>query len=92
VVEIAGSRYRRNAEYYVLGHGSRFLGSQAVLIGSRATAADGLQYVAFEKRNHSRVLIVLNTGPARRSFRVADAPRSFAVALPAGAVATYTWR
>jgi glucosylceramidase len=91
VVEIDGSRYRRNAEYYVLGHASRFLGLRAVLIGSRSAAADGLRHVAFEKWDHSRVLIVLNSGPERRSFTVADGTRSFAASLPVGAVATYTW-
>jgi len=91
VVEIDGGRYRRNAEYCVLAHASRFLRPGAVRIGSRSRSEGPLQHAAFENPDQSRVLIILNAG-ARQSFSVADGTRAFSASLPGGAVATYVWR
>ncbi len=92
VVEIGGAGYTRNAEYYVLAHASRFMLPRAVRIGSTSAGVPDLHHVAFENRDHSRVLIVLNAATSRSTFKVADGARSFPAALAPGEVATYVWR
>src|SRR3954469_898162 len=91
VVEIAGGHYRRNAEYYVLAHASRFVRRGARRIGSRSAAASTLQHVAFENPDGSRAAIVLNAGDRATRFTVGDGARSFAATLPPGAVGTFVW-
>jgi glucosylceramidase len=91
VVEIAGGHYRRNAEYYVLAHASRFVHRGARRIGSRSSTASTLQQVAFENPDGSRALVVLNAGDRATRFSVGDGARSFAAALPPGAVGTFAW-
>src|SRR4051794_34636862 len=91
VVEIAGGHYRRNAEYYVLAHASRFVDRGARRIGSRSSTASTLQQVAFENPDGSRALVVLNAGHRATRFSVGDGARSFAAALPPGAVGTFAW-
>jgi glucosylceramidase len=91
VVEIAGGRYRRNAEYFVLAHASRFVRRGAYRLASRAGRASGLLDVAFENPDGSRILIVLNTTRSARRFTVGDDQRSFAAALPPEAVGTFVW-
>jgi glucosylceramidase len=91
VVEIADGRYRRNAEYFVLAHASRFVRRGAHRLTSRAGRAAGLLHVAFANPDGSRVLIVLNTTHSARRFTVGDDHRSFAAALPPEAVGTFVW-
>jgi glucosylceramidase len=91
VVEIAGGTYSRNAEYYVLGHVSRFVRRGAVRIESTARGAGGLLSVAFQNPDGSRVLLVHNSAGGGQPFSVVESGRSFAIDLPAGAVATLTW-
>jgi glucosylceramidase len=91
VVEIGGGRYRRNAEYFVLAHASRFVRRGAYRLTSRAGRAAGLLHVAFENPDGSRVLIALNTTRSARRFTVGDDERSFAAALPPEAVGTFVW-
>jgi len=91
VVEIAGGHYRRNAEYYVLAHASRFVRRGARRIGSRSAAASALQHVAFENPDGSLAAIVLNAGDRAKRFSVGDGARSFAATLRPGAVGTFAW-
>ena len=91
VVEIAGGRYRRNAEFSVLGHASRFVRRGARRVGSEQAASSSLQHVAFENPDGSLVAIVLNTDDRARPFTVGDGARSFAATLPSGAVGTFSW-
>ncbi|MEQ1707203.1 MAG: glycoside hydrolase family 30 beta sandwich domain-containing protein [Terricaulis sp.] len=84
-------RVTRNVEYYVLAHASRFVRPGAHRIGSE-TEAGGLESVAFRNADDgSVVLIVLNGGRQPRDFCVQVGDRAFDAALPAGAVATFTW-
>jgi glucosylceramidase len=91
VVEIAGGHYRRNAEYYVLAHASRFVRHGARRIGSRSAAGSSLQHVAFENPDGSRAAIVFNAGERATRFTVGDGARSFTATLPPGAVGTFGW-
>jgi glucosylceramidase len=91
VVEIEGGHYRRNAEFYVLAHASRFVRRGARRIGSRSAAGSTLQHVAFENSDGSRVAVVLNSGDRATHFTVGDGAHSFAATLPSGAVGTFVW-
>jgi glucosylceramidase len=91
VVEIADGHYRRNAEYYVLGHASRFVRRGARQIASRSAPASPLRHVAFQNPDGSFVAIVLNAGDRAMRFTVGEGDRSFAATLPPGAVGTLAW-
>lgn len=91
VVEIAGGDVTRNAEYYVLGHVSKFVRPGATRIGSSSQGPGGVQNVAFRNPDGSRVAYVVNTASGSQRFSVTDGGRSLAYTLPAGAVATFVW-
>ncbi|MFC0625406.1 RICIN domain-containing protein [Kribbella deserti] len=80
-----------NVEYYVLGHASKFVLPGAQRIGSSSYDGD-IETVAFRNPDGSIALIALNAGSAGKTFTVRSNGQSFNYTLPAGAVATYTWR
>lgn len=90
VVEIAGGDVTLNAEYYTLGHLSKFVDVGASRIGS--TGDGTIQNVAFQNPDGERVLYAVNTGSSAQPFSVTDDGRSLTYTLPAGAVATFTWQ
>jgi glucosylceramidase len=77
------------ADYYVLGHVTRFIRPGAVRIDS--TIAGNAWNVAFRNRDGSIVLVVVTDdwGTTPQRFNVSAAGRSFSYELPAGAVATF---
>ncbi|MFI0119421.1 RICIN domain-containing protein [Streptomyces globisporus] len=91
IVEIDGGQVTRNAEFYVLGHVSKFIKAGAVRIGSTSQGAGGVQNVAFQNSDGSRAAVVVNTAAGSQRFSLTDNGRSLAYTLPAGAVATFTW-
>ncbi|MFC5800140.1 RICIN domain-containing protein [Streptomyces formicae] len=91
VVEVNGSSYTKNAEYYVLGHLGKYVKRGAVRIGSNSGASGGLQNVAFENPDGSRAVYVVNAGSSTSTFSVTESGTSFGYSLPAGAIATFTW-
>jgi glucosylceramidase len=81
----------RNPEYYALAHASLFVRPGAVRIASSTT--NGLESVAFRNADdRSTALIVLNTTTSPSQFAVRAGGMSFTTSLPAGAVATLTWK
>ncbi len=91
IVEISGDTYLRNAEFYVLGHASRFVRRGARRIGSEGDPSTGLRHVAFENPDGTRVLIVLNAASHDQRVAVSERSRSFHAVVPAGALATLSW-
>ncbi|MFC7303121.1 glycoside hydrolase family 30 beta sandwich domain-containing protein [Streptomyces monticola] len=91
VVEVAGGRATKNAEFYVLGHVSKFVDRGARRIASTSQGSGGLQNVTFENPDGERVSVVVNASDSTRKFSVTESGRSLAYELPAGAVATFTW-
>ena len=77
------------ADYYVLGHVTRFIRPGAVRVDS--TVAGNAWSVAFRNPDGSLVLVVVNDdwGTTAQRFNVRAAGRSFSYELPAGAVATF---
>jgi glucosylceramidase len=91
-IDSANGQVTRNVEYYSLAHLSRFVRPGATRIES-SEAEEGLQNVAFRNADDgSLVLLVLNGGSEEHAFSVRSAGRSFRYELPAGAVATFSWR
>ncbi|GLW56721.1 RICIN domain-containing protein [Kitasatospora phosalacinea] len=91
VLEVSGGTYSKNAEYYVLGHVSKFVKPGAHRIGSTSQGSGGLQDVAFLNPDGSRGAVVLNATGGSQHFSISDGGRSLVYDLPAGAVATFTW-
>ncbi|MEV4998292.1 RICIN domain-containing protein [Streptomyces niveus] len=91
VVEINGNTVTRNAEYYVLGHLTKFVKPGATRIGSTSQGAGGVQNVVWHNPDGSKAAYVVNGAGAARTFSVTDAGRSATYTLPAGAVATLVW-
>ena len=91
VVEIAGGTVTRNAEFYVLGHLSKFVDAGARRIGSTSEQSGGLQNVVYQNPDGTRVAYVVNASSGSRTFSITDEGRSLTHTLPGRAVATYTW-
>lgn len=91
-IDSATGGVTRNEEFYALAHASRFVRPGARRIAS-TSGVDGVESVAFRNvDDSSKVLLVVNTTNEGRTLRVRDVARQFLAVLPAGAVATYTWR
>ena len=80
-------KYERNAEYYALGHASRFLRRGAMRIGLDGKIA-GVEAVAFRNADGSRIALLLNDASGERRFAIVDGRGSTAVTLAPGEVAT----
>ncbi|MFF5638782.1 RICIN domain-containing protein [Streptomyces sp. NPDC012825] len=91
VVEIENGDVTRNAEYYVLGHVSKFVRPGATRIGSTSQGAGGVQNVVFQNPDGSFAAYVVNTASSDRRFSLTEGGRSLVHTLPAGAVATVVW-
>ena len=84
-----GSNVTYNAEYYVLGHFSKFVKPGAVRIDSNVVGT--VNNVAFKNPDHSVALVAQNNGTSTQTFQVSYNGSSFGYTLPAGAMATFTW-
>ncbi|MFE6286616.1 RICIN domain-containing protein [Streptomyces sp. NPDC057877] len=91
VVEIANGNVTRGAEYYSLGHLSKFVRPGATRIGSTSQGGGGVQNVVWQNPDGSRVAYVVNTASSAQRFSLTDNGRSLVHTLPAGAVATFVW-
>jgi glucosylceramidase len=89
VVTVDGSTVTRNAEFYTLGHLSRFVRPGAVRIDSGA--AGEVLTVAFRNPDGSTVLFADNTAGAARTIGISWTGLTAGYTLAAGAIATLTW-
>ncbi len=84
-----------NAEYYTLGHASKFVRPGARRIASSSYGTTGwngqIMDVAFRNPDGSTVLVVHNQNDAARSFAVSVGDYSFDYTLPGGSLATFVW-
>ncbi|HVQ90126.1 MAG TPA: discoidin domain-containing protein, partial [Mycobacteriales bacterium] len=90
-----GQTVTANAEYYTLGHLSRFVRPGAVRIASTSFGTTGwngqIMDAAFRNPDGSTALVVHNENDDPRTFAVAVGGWSFDYTLPGGALATFTW-
>lgn len=89
VVAIDGTTVTRNAEYYTLGHLSRFVLPGAVRVESNN--AGDVHNVAFRNPDGSMAVVVANAGDATQTFGVSWNGMFVGYTLPGGAIATLTW-
>ncbi|NHA67839.1 glycoside hydrolase family 30 beta sandwich domain-containing protein [Phycicoccus flavus] len=86
---------RTDAEYYTIGHLSKFVAPGAVRIGSTSygnPAWNGqVTDVAFRNPDGSTALVVHNENDDPRSFAVRLGAQRFEYTLPGGSVATFVW-
>lgn len=86
----------RNAEYYALGHLSRFVRPGALHIASTSFGTPSwngqITDVAFRNPDGSQVLVAHNENDNPQSFSVSENGQSFDYTLPGGALATFVWR
>ncbi|SDO64852.1 discoidin domain-containing protein [Lentzea jiangxiensis] len=84
-----------DAEYYTIGHLSKFVKPGARRIGSTSFGTTGwngqIMDAAFRNRDGSTALVVHNQHDDPRSFAVELGDRTFEYTLPGGALATFTW-
>ena len=89
------ARSPANAEYYTLGHLTRFVQPGAVRIASTSFGTTGwngqIMDVAFRNPDGSTVLVAHNENDNPQSFSVREGGRSFDYTLPGGALATFVW-
>src|SRR5262249_14920641 len=80
-----------NHDYYAIGHFSKFVMPGAVRIDSNQFESDGLLDVAFRNPDGSKVVVVLNSQAANRTFKILWAGQSITYTLPGSSVATFRW-
>lgn len=82
----------RNAEYYALGHASKFVRPGARRIASDS-GIEGVETVAFlNPGSGGIVLIAVNTSKEPRELAVRSGPATFPLHLQAGAVVSLLWQ
>ncbi|HYQ69221.1 discoidin domain-containing protein [Actinophytocola sp.] len=83
------------AEYYTIGHLSKFVKPGARRIASTSFGTTGwngqIMDVAFRNPDGSTALVVHNENDDPRTFAVDVGDRTFEYTLPGGALATFTW-
>ncbi|MCW2905957.1 MAG: Glucan endo,6-beta-glucosidase [Actinomycetia bacterium] len=90
-----GDTVTPSAEYYALGHLSRFVRPGAVRIASTSFGTTGwngeIMDVTFVNPDGSTVLVAHNENDSPRSFSVSENGQSFDYTLPGGSLATFGW-
>jgi glucosylceramidase len=90
-----GDTVTPNAEYYALGHLSRFVQPGAVRIASTSFGTTGwngqIMDVAFVNPGGSTVLVAHNENDNPQAFSVSENGQSFNYTLPGGSLATFIW-
>lgn len=80
-----------NGDYYALGHASKFVQPGATRIASSSPGPQSLETVAFQNRDGSIALLVLNDRMQSTSFTIQWHGREVHVVLLPESFATYTW-
>jgi glucosylceramidase len=83
------SNYTRNVAYYIIAHASKFVPAGSIRISSTITG--NLNTAAFKTPSGGKVLIVENDGANTEIFNIKYNGKWVPMALPGGAVGTFTW-
>ena len=75
--------------YYQIGHFSKFVTPGAVVIGGQGSGS--IDVASFKNPDTSKVVVAHNTASTSKTLRVSWNGESFTYALPADAMATFTW-
>jgi len=82
----------KNVEYYVLGHLAKYVQTGAVRIDSNTFGSGSIDDVAFKNPDGSIAVLVYNGASSPNTFSLNWQGKTVNYALPAGAVATFTWK
>lgn len=83
---------QREPEYYAFAHASRFVKPGAVRIASES-GVEAIETVAFLHAATGQVAMIARNGAsAPRRLKIVQGKREFIATMPAGAVATLTWK
>ncbi len=88
-ITIEGNKVSRNAAYYILAHGAKFIRPGSVRISSNNL--DTLANVAFRTPDGKKVLVVLNGSRSPQAFKIRFGSQVAEATLNGGAVATCVW-
>lgn len=91
LVTISAGGAKFEADYYVLGHISKFVMPGAVRISATSADINGLQEIAFKNPDGTKVLIVFNNAPAVQFFQVKDHEKSFIYSISPRNILTFIW-
>ena len=80
-----------NADYYSIGHASRFIQRGAYRIESNTFGFGGIENVAFQNPDGSLVVLAINAGYGPVRFQIRSRASHVEYTLPAETVATFTW-
>ena len=88
-VTINGNTVTRNPAYYILAHAAKFVRPGSVRISTNMPG--NIPNVAFRTPDGKKVLIVINTSPAKKNFNVKFRGNTVQLSLESGAAGTYIW-
>ncbi|WP_436406320.1 glycoside hydrolase family 30 protein, partial [Bifidobacterium mongoliense] len=84
--------WRANADYYALGHCSRFVPAGSFVVETRDDDREGVPpHVAFVTPTDRRVLVMVNDRAGARDVVVEEAGRRWVVNLPPYSLSTAVW-
>ena len=90
-----GGTVTYNAEYYALGHMSRFVKPGAVRIASTSFGTTGwngqVMDVAFRNPDGSTVLVAHNENDNPQAFAIAEGDQQLTYTMPGDSLATFVW-
>ncbi|NLC85576.1 MAG: glucosylceramidase [Bacteroidales bacterium] len=86
------STITRNSHYYIISHLSSVVKPGAVRIGTSGLSDPGIIHSAFENRDGTYAVVLLNSAPDSKSITLDDGNKHFTYEVPAGSVASYQWK
>jgi len=89
-IDQATGNIEKNAEYYALGHASKFVQAEAARIYS-TNFPGALETVAYQNPDKSIVLIALNQSNEKKSFQVNFEGKFFTYSIPNKSAVTFSW-
>ena len=93
-VDIDRSDYKtitRNSHYYIIGHLSSVVHPGATRIGTTGYSATGVTFSAFENKDGSYALVLLNTTNENKEITINDGTNHFTYRVPPASVVSYQW-
>ncbi len=82
----------RNSHYYIIGHLSSVVKPGAVRIGTSGFSESGFYYSAFENRDGTYAVVLLNSNATNKLITLDDGKNHFSYDVPAKSVISYRWK
>lgn len=82
----------RNSHYYIIGHLSSVVKPGAVRIGTSGFSESGFYYSAFENKDGTYAVVLLNSNATNKLITLDDGKNHFSYDVPAKSVISYRWK